>query len=299
MSCSKYDLDLPLQPLVSPTQIDLHDICFESPSVGYIVGGERFFSGILLTTTDGGLTWALDTLTGLELNAVDCLGVGELRIAGFGSRYVRRSPSLPLVEIELPENTPSNGIDYWDASNGIIVGGGSFGIGASYAMNGDLVVAHDSLGHEMTDVVMTDAQTAHAVGYGLIMMTTDGGLTWEYNSTDGDFFKAVDFPSVSIGYAVGFSGNIVKTIDGGQSWETLRNGNRLTVSDTQFRDVHFYTVDEGFACGNSGLLWHTGNGGITWSKINTGVEQDLYAMKSIDRRLYVVGTQGGIWTLDF
>jgi len=109
-----------------------------------------------------------------------------------------------------------------------------------------------------------DKNTGVAVGGKNFEYGVDGGLTWQPNSIQGDFFFALDFPTSEVGYAVGRSGTIIKTANGGEDWKKLRNGNNLFVSNEKFRDVWFKTEDEGYIIGDNGLFWQTEDGGDSW-----------------------------------
>lgn len=90
----------------------------------------------------------------------------------------------------------------------------------------------------------------------------------------------VHFPTADTGYAVGYKGTILKTIDAGETWFTL---NSNTLSDIQ--TVHFLNANTGFAAGDSGIF-KTTNGGINWSYINVPTSQPL-------NDLYFLNNQSG------
>ena len=69
--------------------------------------------------------------------------------------------------------------------------------------------------------------------------SNDGGNTWEKKDIFGDFFRAIHFPSSNVGYAVGQSGSIIKTIDAGKHWKFIRNGDAISTSNKSFRSVFF------------------------------------------------------------
>jgi len=60
---------------------------------------------------------------------------------------------------------------------------------------------------------------------GLILMTTDGGISWDQqNSGVTQRLNDVAFSSATNGYAVGNGGTILKTTNGGGTWVTQRSG---------------------------------------------------------------------------
>lgn len=76
----------------------------------------------------------------------------------------------------------------------------------------------------------------------------------------------VHFSTSTIGYAVGDSGCILKTIDGGSTWTRQQ-----TNSTAYLFGVYFPTPDTGYAVGatlspNRGVSLRTTNGGTSWSQ---------------------------------
>ena len=74
---------------------------------------------------------------------------------------------------------------------------------------------------ELYHLDFTDSDHAWIVGdKGLIMASTDGGLTWRVqNSGVPKPIFNVDFRDDDNGYAVGGGGTILRTQNGGQTWE--------------------------------------------------------------------------------
>ncbi|MGI5821077.1 MAG: YCF48-related protein [Bacteroidales bacterium] len=74
------------------------------------------------------------------------------------------------------------------------------------------------------------------------------------------------FTSYDIGYAVGGSGLILKTVDGGGHWVAQTSGTTRTLFS-----VHFPTVNVGYAVGEQGTILKTVNGGDTWVPQASGI----------------------------
>lgn len=95
---------------------------------------------------------------------------------------------------------------------------------------------------------------------------------WLYPRPQGNDLNSVYFVDNNIGYVVGDSGTIIKTIDGGMSWSIL-NTNSLG---------HLYSIhcpSSGsicFAVGKNGIL-STIDGGLSWTSDQTDVRfSDIY-----------------------
>jgi photosystem II stability/assembly factor-like uncharacterized protein len=93
-------------------------------------------------------------------------------------------------------------------------------------------------------------------GQGGISLTTNGGVNWTTqlftNSLNG-----VDFTG-NTGYAVGFTGTVLKTTDKGVNW-TPQTSNTSAI----LRNVDFVDSLNGYAVGDGGVIIKTTNGGIT------------------------------------
>jgi photosystem II stability/assembly factor-like uncharacterized protein len=87
------------------------------------------------------------------------------------------------------------------------------------------------------------------------------------NSGTNKDLNSVYFTDANTGYAVGDTGTILKTIDGGAIWTSQTAGTYYNL-----RSVHFPAADTGFAVGGSGwfgFIMKTVNGGDTWSIVYT------------------------------
>jgi photosystem II stability/assembly factor-like uncharacterized protein len=125
---------------------------------------------------------------------------------------------------------------------------------------------------------------------GAIARTTDGGANWETICWTDRAFFGMDFPSTNIGYAVGLAGIMVKTTDGGNTWNPLSSG----VSSTLL-DVSFTTNTCGTVVGEAGLILRTEDGGSTWAVQESGTTSDLRGVQFIDSNIgFAVGENGVI-----
>lgn len=70
----------------------------------------------------------------------------------------------------------------------------------------------------------------------------------------------VHFPSDSVGYCVGDSGIVLKTVNGGNSWQTVYSDPAKS-----FQSVFFTDNSTGYAAG--GNIYKTTNGGQSWSAV--------------------------------
>ena len=107
----------------------------------------------------------------------------------------------------------------------------------------------------------------------------------------------VAYPSINshffinglIGYLAGSDGNILKTVDGGQSWKNVNSG----VSD-DLLDVQFLDKNTGFAVGKFGRILKTEDGGESWRKTNSGTQEAIYTIAFKNNLEGWVGTESGL-----
>ena len=101
----------------------------------------------------------------------------------------------------------------------------------------------------------------------IVWKTTNGGSTWNPINLPGNvyYLRAVDFIDFE-GWAVGKSGSIIHTTDGGDTWAT-----QASPADSTLFDVDFIDHQNGLACGYDHIL-RTTNGGQTWTSV--GIQEN-------------------------
>lgn len=110
------------------------------------------------------------------------------------------------------------------------------------------------------------------------------------NSGVATDLNSVYFADSNSGWAVGNSGVILKTTDGGSTWLAQTSG----VADN-LQDVRFVNASTGIAVGNNGVALKTLNGGTTWSTLNSGMSDILYSVFWSDMNtVWAVGQLGRI-----
>lgn len=116
----------------------------------------------------------------------------------------------------------------------------------------------------------------------LSLVTTAHAQTFDYKTSGTDFILynvSVPQQNESIAFAGGSQytvesapGVIIKTTDGGETWESVYSGDNI-------QSVEFVTPQKGFAGGYSPLLKMTEDGGESWQDVNVG--NDVYGIRII------------------
>ncbi len=95
-------------------------------------------------------------------------------------------------------------------------------------------------------------------------------------------FKCVTMVSQSLAFAGGSQGTIIKSVDGGDTWNTVRSGGTKT-----FTGIAFWDASNGIAVTRDRAVWGTDDGGDTWTEQNpdmTDVQQETLGRRQRARR---------------
>lgn len=102
------------------------------------------------------------------------------------------------------------------------------------------------------------------------------------------YYRDLDFPGGSTGWAVGDAGRIVRTRNAGASWSRQRSGCRARLTAVDFVDARV-----GYVVGAGGRVLKTADGGRHWKRLKTGTTKVLTAVSFVDRTHgWVAGNNG-------
>lgn len=94
-----------------------------------------------------------------------------------------------------------------------------------------------------------------------ILKSSPDLLSWDTLFQTTQTISDIVFDEVNAGYAILQPGMIIKTTDGGISWDTLYNNNAHVLKKLDVVDSSIV-----FACGNGGVVLRSINGGTTWTQ---------------------------------
>ena len=118
--------------------------------------------------------------------------------------------------------------------------------------------------HRILNDVVRVGDRYIAVGMRGHVLASNDGKNWTQKPVPTrTMLVTVTFPTNTVGYAAGHDGAIIKTSDGGDTWELLRFDpapNRPPI----IYDLFFPTAEVGFAVGSYGLMLKTVDGGANW-----------------------------------
>jgi len=234
---------------------DLNDVRFYNDDVGFAVGDKE----TVLKTYDGGWTWGQQR---------GVIGPGD---PNFNSVF----PVSPL--------------DIW------IVGKSGSDSLIMHNDGGDTWEFVDCpTGPELNSVFFVDADHGWAVGQkseGKPTIVYYDGNTW-FQSVQSDPNKdlnGVFFVDVSKGWAVGEGGTILRTADGGNTWEEASDNGGIT---EELYGVCFVDSENGWAVGANGTIVRSINGGVDW--ITQTVPSEVGTLRDVS---FLIDDDGD-WTND-
>lgn len=141
---------------------------------------------------------------------------------------------------------------------------------------------------------------AVAVGErGHVLLSEDQGRTWrQVEVPSRATLTGVHFHDRQLGWAVGHDATILRTRDGGHTWERVYHDPQ---EESPLFDVWFPDSKNGFAIGAYGLFLVTADGGDSWQR-QTVREYDDFHLHHMARsgtgRLYMAAEAGTIYRSD-
>jgi photosystem II stability/assembly factor-like uncharacterized protein len=243
------------------SDVNLKSIFFTSSQNGWIAGEQ----GALFSTTNGGTTWSKVVIPGVSgtLTSISFFSATHGWICGYQGTII----------------ATTNGGATWNVQNS----GGTGNLHSIHALSQTNVVATGATwdyvvttdgGNNWTytegfapenhhSIFFSDAANGVLVGdFGKIQYSDDGGIFW--NNAISNPLSAVSFLSVTMfqqkAWAVGASGAIVFSNDGGANWIQQNSGTNVTL-----RSVFAVNDQVLFALGDEGVIVKSINGGTTWS----------------------------------
>jgi photosystem II stability/assembly factor-like uncharacterized protein len=250
---------------------NLLDIEFVTENIGYAVGE----GGRILRTIDGGITWdSLQSGTTETLYAVEFINADTGWIAG------RDNDGSNSSATRLIQRTMDGGLN-WEFQH--LPGGGG-------GLVMDVNFIEGAPGEPMRGFCTG--------GLSYTWRTDDYGETWERLSggCGNGNFNSCCFVDENTGWFVGTPSNvgtgysIMRTIDGGETFEE-----QLNPTDIRLSSVCFADNQKGLAVGNNGTIIYTSDGGANWEVSPDGGYTTWQSVSLTETgKAWAVDTKGGI-----
>ncbi len=275
-----------------PTDRSVHDVFAQDENTLWAVGE----AGLVLKSENGGISWqhrAAATVQDLWY----CFFLDEQRGWAVGSdRVVIRTTNggATWTQSELHTSGQWEFITFTSDSVGWRVGANDI---ERTADGGESWQPRGSGG---SDAYFCAAFLSDSVGFAggrvadraYIRRTADAGQQWSdiYLGDLDEWINNLYFLDNTYGWAVGSHGLVVRTTDGGASWENLPG-----MSGPSIFDVHFTTPDSGWVVNAAGGIRFTSDSGYTWTGVFDSEASNLRALTVLSSSAgWAVGSYGSI-----
>ena len=343
---------------------EFRKVRFINPKIGWIVGE----NGMVLKTIDGGEEWTkLKTDTHVALLGVSFVDELHGWACGDGGFLMHTNDGgVSWTEQPIDTNNVIEGIQFVTPEIGWSVGGGGTILKTikggvppeqlsesteaetdNTEKNGDDMESgwdevKSNTVNTLDSLFMLDSTTGWAVGAGGAIVATVDGINWEVQQSNVPNSNGmpepiwdVHFANKNVGIAVAEFGVVLRTFDGGRTWEPIDYrpiaarlqgvhmksvaeawvvGDKSTILHTmdagetwevvsnaqELRAVHFHNDNLGWAVGLAGSVIHTNDGGENWFSQNSGDVFELFGVGFVNaKKGYIVGSNAAlIETLD-
>lgn len=142
----------------------------------------------------------------------------------------------------------------------------------------------------------TDSHQLRGVAGNLLWKTTDGGQSWEYNSTLMGYGGCFHFLNETNGFGASSDHSNVFTVyrtnDCGEKWDEIS----FTANFIMPADIRFYDLQSGFIAGDK--IIKTIDGGNTWDVVYTGSANYLRIFYQTADEIVIIGEHSLIFSAD-
>lgn len=186
-------------------------------------------------------------------------------------------------------------VHFYDEYNGLISGLG-FILKTSDGGNNWEKVYSFYLFYDLMDIHYFNANEVLVAGGGysntVLVKSYDGGATWEEMPL-GLYGTIYDMEVINTSIYLACGDNVIlKSPDGGNTWQYTQINNPNNI---EFHSIHFPTENTGYAVGSGPFetMVKTTDDGVTWNIINSGITAGLNAVHFIDEYTgFVYGEKG-------
>lgn len=280
-----------------PQGNDLKSISFLNSTTGFAVGN----IGSVIKTTNKGESWFpvyfpftqnflkikfIDSNTGFLLGNDYVL----IRTTNGGNNWgILNIPNDSIIDFSFFNNT-----------RGIVVGKHKLYNTTNSGINWTLVYSLYNYEYFTNSIYLNDSTIYLGGGafwgympVGYFFRTTNYCLDWSKITTNNYSNIALFFFNPSIGFLAGDPSNrIIKTFDGGNSWQTFSVTNYYNINNNNIVDIKFLNNQTGFLS-TADTIFKTTNGGNNWIRFG---DYSVFSFENLDNNTIIgVGSKGNIF----
>lgn len=285
MHTSNGGVNWALQP--SPVDFYLHDVCFINGTTGWIVSNEFFFEGtIILSTTDGGNNWDTTQFsdTTVFLTTIYFSDANNGWLGSIGGQIYKTTNGGINWNIT-PNDTGAfssyriERFRFYSPDFGYALGGQIDIVGALWrtSNSGALWTTVGLSPEPIFDLHYFDSLNILAVGgdpdFGAFRVnSTNGGMTWEYNSLKmfGQGMAIAARTHSELWVPLAYAETWGVTFNGGANWVELP-----VTQEQGIWDAQFVTPMHGWAVGDSGTIIKFNPEAVGIQNQNTNIPSSL------------------------
>ena len=292
---------------LKPQGNDLRAVSFCDRNNGWAVGP----AGTVLHTSDGGNTWQLQFAKAYNyFQDVVCLSPANAIASGAAGLIARTTNAgISWDTLSLGTTAGLSSLKFVDANTGFAMEQYSSTENKLFkTTNGGATWSTISTGIKelIYSISFVDANVGYAAGGGItsscaMYKTINGGTSWTKQPVSSNYALYSVCFSDTVGWAVGYDGIILKSVNNGDMWTIINAGNILT---SNLNGINFYryknagrTLYLGMAVGDLGMAKRSVDVGTTWTTIMSDWVnyKTLYDVQMVDTLYgYAVGAKGKI-----
>lgn len=277
----------------TPTHQSLYDVHFETPDLGWAVGG----GGTILQTTDGGANWTKQYENpSIFMSSVAFINENKGWVVGSSKIFYTNDGGVTWDYYHMGQFVQFTSVFF--LNNNIGWAAGSYERVYKTTDGGENWICVESGGYEgpwFENIHFINEQKGIAVGHkadtdmtGYIAVSEDGGDTWvDVSPTGVHNVVKCQLVSENIVYALTSNGRILKSTDAGYNWSIIANFSDFS------GDLFFFDENKGYVL-TSWRLFETSDGGNNWRTVNSQYLHSLHAFTCIDSAIYYVGYAGDL-----
>ena len=305
VGCKKNVEEIPCQQLQVPINTTYRDIHVFNENEYTICGGDES-GGVIHKTIDGGSTWST-SLTSFP-NSINCLFFLDNN-TGFCADsdiliYKTTDGGINwntfyATSWPLTVNRHLRDIYFNSDTSGFICGGKNYGNGVLYqTSNSGDYWSYNEYSHEYRGICFADAVHGVLCGYGSLLVTADGGSTFDNVENGKAFYTGISVDSNSSFWMCDFNGSIYQSTDFGISWNQKRKVGSWNMSQPQLNCIAVSPSGRIASAGVNGFITWSDDAGDSWNDRESFGGNEILKISWIDNStLLAVGKNGGVYKL--
>ncbi len=289
--------------------VRLYGISAISPNHAVAVGGYIMKHSYntycaIFRTSDGGINWIkqFEGLSGI-LTSVQFISESiGIAVGTNGIIYRSIDGGVSWYKVESGTFQSLNDISFSDNQNGMIVGDRGVVLKTSDGGLSWSAINIQTLNY-LKAIALSNTDHGVSVGWNFYLPNLSlyhisaGGSIWQdrVSAVTRKKVKSISFSDLNNGLAVGDSGTLLHTTDGGGTWTRRLQGSLFESAGVPFSSVCFIDDFVGMVVGGGGVILRTLDGGVNWTTQTSGVTHSLNDMFFFNpAEGIVVGSNGTI-----